>query len=245
VDTILTTLNSFVLDDAAPAGDARISSDASPPLIANDAGHRGATPAVATTDDVSSEVATSEAATSDLAPADPLGELDDFGSAANVENLTYLGDGSFIGIGNSSDNVLIGGRGNDVLRGEGGDDVLYGGDGDDVLDGGHGNDRFDAGPGDDVLYLASGGRGYGNDTIVLKPGFGSDVVIGFDANDCHSQGHDRLDVSAYTSLSEDSIGAEIQITGIGPHTVITINGDSVTLLDVSANTIGKDDFIFS
>ena len=72
----------------------------------------------------------------------------------------------------------------------------------------------------------------------------NNVVIGFDANDS-SQGHDRLDLTAYTSLTPDSIGAEIQIVASGPHTVITINGDSVTLLDVKADAIGKDDFIFS
>ena len=69
-------------------------------------------------------------------------------------------------------------------------------------------------------------------------------MIGFDSKDC-SPGHDRLDVSAYTSLTSDSIGSQIQIAAVGPHTVITINGDSITLLDVNANTIGKDDFIFS
>ena len=180
-----------------------------------------------------------------------------FGHAVNVENLTYTGDGDFIGIGNSADNVISSGGGEDVLFGLAGDDVLYGGGGDDALFGGEGNDllvggygddRLEGGSGDDVLFLGRnscpGQESYGRDTIVLKPGFGSDIVIGFDPYDC-SDGHDRLDVSAYESLSADSIGSDIQITACGPHTIITINEDSITLLDVNASTIGKEDFIFS
>ena len=137
--------------------------------------------------------------------------------------------------------MLYGGRGNDDLHGGSGADILFGG---------YGDDRFDGGSGDDMLYLANrsaaGGTdedSYGQDTIVLRPGFGNDIVVGFDPND--TVGHDRLDVSAYASLTADSIGTDIRITSCGPHTIITINEDSITLLDVSANTIGKDDFIFS
>jgi Ca2+-binding RTX toxin-like protein len=181
------------------------------------------------------------------------------GHADNVENLTYIGDSDFEGWGNAANNILIGGAENDVLWGRGGDDVLIGGDGNDVLFGGSGDDflmggsgsdRFDGGSGNDVLYLASGDGGpghhhgwYDHDTIILQPGFGDDVVVGFDAGRCGA-GPDRLDVSAYTSLNADSIGAEIQIISNGPHTVITINDDSITLLDVNAGSIGKDDFIF-
>jgi Ca2+-binding RTX toxin-like protein len=241
-DTILTDLKSFALDDDAPPTGAPVSNDTSSPLVLEEAASTSAISLAPTSDETSDDASEVNSI------------LADFGRGANVENLTYIGDGSFSGIGNSSNNVLSGGRSNDKLWGGGGDDVLYGSDGDDTLDGGSGNDalfggigddRFDGGGGDDVLYVSSRGPGYGHDTIVLRPGFGSDVVIGFDANESCSKGHDRLDVSAYASLTADSIGAEIQIIASGPHTIITINGDSLTLLDVNANAIGKDDFIFS
>jgi len=264
-DTVLTDLNAFVLDDGAPAAPATApaSSETTTPLVAEDQTDTGAEQAVA----VTSKAPPSEPPDSGLPEFGGTDSgLPDFGRAANVENLSYIGHGSFYGRGNSSNNVIVGGEGDDhlwggggddVLYGRGGDDALFGGSGDDVLFAGFGNDRLDGGPGDDVLYLSSGTEhseqgadlaqldAYGHDTIVLKPGFGNDVVSGFDANQCGSQGHDRLDVSAYTSLTPDSIGTEIQIIGTGPHTIITINGDSITLLDVNANTIGKDDFIFS
>ena len=55
-------------------------------------------------------------------------------NAANVENLTYTGTGSFIGVGNTLDNVITGGAASD--------DYLYAGAGADTLIGGAGNDVF-------------------------------------------------------------------------------------------------------
>lgn len=50
----------------------------------------------------------------------------------NVENLAYLGTGTFAGTGNAAANTLTGGSGADVLKGLGGDDILHGGAGSDV-----------------------------------------------------------------------------------------------------------------
>jgi RTX calcium-binding nonapeptide repeat (4 copies)/Animal haem peroxidase len=272
-DTILTNLDAFALadanDDDASGVSASLSVDDTAVPFAQDATSNAgpatsiqetaaALPekAVAQPSDAVPEAVTEDAEGTPVADDEP-----EFGQAANVENLTYTGDGSFIGWGNSSNNVISGGDGDDALWGRGGedalfggggDDALFGGSGDDWLVGGRGDDWLDGGSGDDFLSLSGryghgspcGSDSYGNDTIVLKPGFGNDVVAGFDANDC-SDGHDRLDVSAYGSLSADSIGTDIQITAAGPHTIITINEDAITLLDVHANTIGKDDFIFS
>ncbi len=205
-------------DDASAAAAPVASADAASPAVPDDA---TGTPA----NTAANPAATPVALTSDEAPSQESGDHADVGRAANVENLTYIGDGSFTGRGNSADNVIHGGAGHDTLWGEGGDDVLFGGDGNDALYGGsgsdtlfggHGNDRFDGGTGDDVLYLASSSAtgnsddadgaqsdGFGNDTIVLRPGFGNDVVVGFDPNESHTEGHDRLDVTAYTSLTPE------------------------------------------
>ena len=52
--------------------------------------------------------------------------------AANVERLTYVGTGVFIGYGNDSDNIITGGSGNDTLYGGAGADQFIGGAGYDV-----------------------------------------------------------------------------------------------------------------
>ncbi|MGE8144788.1 calcium-binding protein, partial [Pseudomonas frederiksbergensis] len=52
---------------------------------------------------------------------------------ANVERLTYVGTGAFLGYGNASDNVITGGIGNDTLLGGGGADQFIGGAGIDTV----------------------------------------------------------------------------------------------------------------
>lgn len=51
---------------------------------------------------------------------------------ANVENLSFRGDGDFVGTGNSLANRLTGGAGNDTLDGGAGNDTLIGGAGNDT-----------------------------------------------------------------------------------------------------------------
>ncbi|WP_281069176.1 M10 family metallopeptidase C-terminal domain-containing protein [Rhizobium sp. CIAT894] len=51
---------------------------------------------------------------------------------ANVENLTYIGTGTFIGTGNELNNILTGGAGADTLDGKAGADTLIGGAGNDT-----------------------------------------------------------------------------------------------------------------
>ena len=54
---------------------------------------------------------------------------------ANIENLIFTGTttGTFVGTGNSLDNMITGGGGNDILRGGGGNDTINGGLGNDEL----------------------------------------------------------------------------------------------------------------
>lgn len=65
--------------------------------------------------------------------------------ANNVEQLTYTGAGSFIGVGNNGANVITGGLKSDVLIGLGGDDTLIGGIG--------GGNQLFGGAGDDIYVL--------------------------------------------------------------------------------------------
>jgi len=55
-----------------------------------------------------------------------------FTLSANIENLTFVGSGNFVGSGSAVANVITGGAGNDVLTGAGGGDTLIGGAGTDT-----------------------------------------------------------------------------------------------------------------
>ncbi|PCK79639.1 M10 family metallopeptidase C-terminal domain-containing protein, partial [Rhizobium sophoriradicis] len=61
---------------------------------------------------------------------------------ANVEDLSFRGNGNSTGTGNSLDNMITSGWGNDTLSGGAGNDTLDGGQGADSLTGGTGNDIF-------------------------------------------------------------------------------------------------------
>ena len=91
-----------------------------------------------------------------------------------VENLTYLGSGNFLGIGNSVDNVIYGNSGSDNLFGAAGNDSLYGGGNADTLVGGVGRDWMDGGDDGDT-FIADNGDTFGGD--VIFGGNGRDTVL--------------------------------------------------------------------
>ncbi|UFW78748.1 M10 family metallopeptidase [Rhizobium sp. SU303] len=62
--------------------------------------------------------------------------------AANVENLSFAGTGTFAGTGNNLDNTITGGAATDTLSGGAGNDTLDGGAGADTLIGGAGSDIY-------------------------------------------------------------------------------------------------------
>ena len=161
-----------------------------------------------------------------------------FTLSANVENLTFTGEGNFTGSGSNVANVITGGSGADMLAGGGGDDTLIGGSGDDVLIGGGGSDTLTGGAGNDFL---DGGAGL--DIFVFGPGFGQDTISGFDAN--ATNGQDLLDITAF-GLTVDDFDARVQITDLGSNTMVAIDGiDSILLLDVTgsgAHIITQADF---
>lgn len=102
--------------------------------------------------------------------------------SANVENLTYTGAVSFIGVGNAGDNRITGGARADQLFGRDGNDVLTGGLLNDQLLGGNGADtfRFVGNDGIDRIYDFTSGTDrielssatFGTPTFALVQGFG-------------------------------------------------------------------------
>ncbi|HEV8678127.1 MAG TPA: calcium-binding protein, partial [Stellaceae bacterium] len=82
-----------------------------------------------------------------------------------VENLIFIGSGSFVGNGNFYNNVITGGGGNDTLYGGGGDDTLNGKSGADTMTGGAGDDIFNVDNFGDVVTENSGG---GHDTVKVS-----------------------------------------------------------------------------
>jgi Ca2+-binding RTX toxin-like protein len=144
--------------------------------------------------------------------------------------------------------ILDGGAGNDRITGGSGDDLILGGDGNDTLCGGEGNDVIDGGSGNDWV-ISDQGNDYllftrGNDTISLRPGFGNDVVIGFDSSSQGSGGQDRIDVSAY-GFTSDAFGSGIILLYDGEATVVQIGNDSLRLMLVNLETMDTNDFIFA
>ena len=80
---------------------------------------------------------------------------------SRIENLVYTGNGTFVGVGNSLDNLIVGGFGGDAVNGNSlfggkGSDRLYGFDGADMLIGGEGDDKMSGGRGDDDIIMDNG-----------------------------------------------------------------------------------------
>ena len=149
----------------------------------------------------------------------------------------YGGAGDDFLHGGSGDDSVFGQSGNDTIIGGSGSDRLSGGEGNDNLSGrlnadtlsaGAGNDTLDGGGGDDVL---SGGGG--TDLFIFQTGSGHDRITDFDAN---------AEIIRFvgTGLSF----ADVLVADVGGHAQITLGGSVIDLTDVSAASIGADDFQF-
>ncbi|WP_158596031.1 beta strand repeat-containing protein [Oleomonas cavernae] len=169
--------------------------------------------------------------------------------SADVENLAYIGTGSFVGGGNGLANLITGGAGADRLRGGDGDDELRGLGGDDSLAGDAGDDRLDGGDGIDTasyeaasagvtVNLATGkASGQGNDTLIRIENVigtsGADVITG-DARD------NRLDGGAGNDILRGGRGNDTYVVNAANDVVSEADGDGIDTVRANASwTLGS------
>jgi len=126
-----------------------------------------------------------------------------------------------------NDNINVNG-GNNLIDGQGGNDTINAGGGADIIIGGAGNDNITG--------------GVGNDIIRFELGFDDDTIVGFDS--APAGGQDRLSLMASLGINAGNFAANVGIAAQGGNTLITIGGDTITLLGVAAATVTIDDFAF-
>jgi Ca2+-binding RTX toxin-like protein len=171
--------------------------------------------------------------------------LSSYTLAANVENVTFIGTGSFSGTGNALNNAMLGGSGADTLSGGGGNDFLIANAGNDALNGGAGNDFLNGGAGADTMA-----GGAGSDIYLVDNALDS-------VNELAGEGTD----TAQTALSSYTLGANVENltftsaaahTGTGNALANTLRGNSgADRLDGGAGNdllfggAGSDVFVFA
>ena len=181
----------------------------------------------------------------------------DYGS--NRSDVIHLGDGNWIAFGNGGNDtifgndgtdILFGGKGNDtlvgndgynLLFGEKGNDTLIGGQHGNFLDGGAGNDTVIGGNGDDILAGGAGKDtlfgGHGNDTFVFASGGGRDVVMDFEDGDILQI---QRNINGLHITNAADLLCRIHNDRDGNAVIDLGRGDSVTLVDVSADDVKAD-----
>lgn len=170
------------------------------------------------------------------------------------DDLLYGGDGDDHILGGFNDDTAHGDDGNDYLSGSLGDDTLSGGNGNDNLDGGFhedwlkgdaGDDLLDGSYGDDTLDGGTGTDrlegGNGNDTFIMRRGYGGDTVTDFTAFSIGATYADTLDLSDFGIASfSDLVMSEVD----GNTTIDLGSGDSLVLEGVGSASLSDDDFTF-
>jgi Ca2+-binding RTX toxin-like protein len=146
---------------------------------------------------------------------------------ANVENLAFIGEGQFTGVGNALDNTIFGGVSRDTLIGLAGNDTLAGGSG--VANQLHG------GAGDDIYIVSA------NDTIVEVAGEGVDAVITTNSRLTLAANVENLDFTGTGDFTGfGNAGANVLRGGEGSDTLTGRQGDDTLIGD-----LGDDVAVFS
>lgn len=160
------------------------------------------------------------------------------GIGGYIEELIYIGTGSFRGEGNGFAQIMTGGMNGDTLIGNGGHDTLNGLAGDDSLLGGDGNDRLDGGLGADIME-----GGPGNDLYIVN--VTSDLIVenldgGVDnvqsaASYWLSDNIDNLTLTGSLALSGTGNALANLITGNSGANIVAGGEGDDTLLGQSGN----------
>ncbi len=151
---------------------------------------------------------------------------------SDIENVIG-GTGADTIVLNAGANTVTGGGGADVISTGTGADIIFGGGGADRITGGTGNDQMDGGA--------------GTDTFLFSTNFGNDTITGFDFNPGGGgggPGQDFLRLNPALGITAANFAANVSIVQQGADTLITIGGNTITLLGVAANNIDVTDFTF-
>ncbi|MBY5438665.1 M10 family metallopeptidase, partial [Rhizobium leguminosarum] len=139
----------------------------------------------------------------------------------NVENLTYIGTGSFAGTGNLLDNVLKGGVAADKLMGAGGNDTLIGGGGADTMSGGTGDDTY-------VVDIAT-------DLVIENVNEGTDTVQTALVSYTLGNNVENLTYTGFASFSGAGNALANTITGGAGNDMLNGAADADTLIGGAGN----------
>ena len=143
--------------------------------------------------------------------------------------------------GGKGDDTLKGKRHDDELYGQDGDDTLYGGKGNDIMFGGAGNDYLGGGKNDDILWGGTGDDtlrgGFGNDRFSFRKGDGNDTIRDFGDDDMIQLDGIGHGFDGLTIVNNENGNA---VVTYGDDT----GGGTITLLDVTAESLSEDDFLF-
>lgn len=128
--------------------------------------------------------------------------------------------------------TIWGGSGDDLIIGSTAEDNLYGGSGDDTISGGFGDDIIDGGTGNDAMVGGSGA-----DTFVFRTNFGDDVISDF-------SGGDKMKLLGM-GITDANFAAHVSIDQHLAYAEVTIDGNTITIFGLGANSIDKGDFLFA
>jgi len=104
-----------------------------------------------------------------------------------------------------------------------------------LLQGFNGNDRFVSLGGDDRFI-----GGTNSDTFVFSNNFGTDRIDDFNT----ASSGERIDLSAVSAITDFTDLSANHLTQVAGNSLITVGGDTITLLGVTNAALAADDFIF-
>lgn len=158
---------------------------------------------------------------------------DDFLQGNSGDDWASAGDGADTAHGGQGDDFVHGNAGDDIVSGDLGADTVHGGQGADRLLGGEGADWLSGDMGDDVLT-----GGAEADVFNFVGGQGRDVVTDFDV-----AGGDRLRIAI--ADAPDFAALMQNAATVGADTVITLDDQTIVLVDVQLGSLTATDFVIA